>query len=213
MLEELNFLIERYNLQWILFEGQVRFVVGHLAKAKGVNSKDFAKNFIVNGKCILPGNFELLTGDRLKIFKYNFNYRYEKAISRARQLWVSDYLGAFSYVDGYNNSDTSNIRFLETDLERAYQNRYGGNRQLVIKGGRLDVIVGDKIVELKKDKVDCNSIGQLLRYLEFSKRTEGELAAPDISDDAILLLKIVNQSGFNISYKKVKLNYNKTNQF
>lgn len=58
MLEELNFLIKRYNLQWILFEGEMKFVVGHLALAKGKDSKDFAKNYIKNGKCYLPGKYK-----------------------------------------------------------------------------------------------------------------------------------------------------------
>ncbi|MBN3927127.1 endonuclease NucS domain-containing protein [Nostoc sp. NMS4] len=206
MLEQLSFLIKRYNLQWILFEGEMKFVVGHLAKAKGKDSKDFAKNFIVNGKCGLPGKFELLTGERLKIFKYNFNYRYEETIPKARQLWVADHLGAYSYLVLNTCLQPTGMVFREVDIESEYQFNFGGQRQLKLDSGRADIITIDEVVELKRHTIDCNSVGQLLRYLKDTDRFRGKLVAPHIHADALNLISLLNEQGYEIKYINVILN-------
>lgn len=203
MLEQLSFLIKRYNLQWILFEGEMKFVVGHLALAKGKDSKDFAKNFIVNGKCLLPGSFEIINGNRLKVFKYTFNHKHGDDLFKSRRLWITDSLGACSYLLLNTCLEPTGMRFKETDIEKEYQFYFGGDRQLKLGSGRADIVVDGEVIELKRKTIDCNTLGQLLRYLKSSGKIKGRLVGPAIHPDALCLILFINQLGFEIKYTKV----------
>ena len=69
----------------------------------------------------------------------------------------------------------------------------------------MDIINGDEIIELKRDVIDCNAVGQLLRYLVSSNRVKGKLCAPDIISDAALMINTIKVSGYNIRYIKVSI--------
>ena len=181
----------------------MKFVVCKLCEAKGVDSKDFAKNYIQNGKCYLPGKFEIINGNRLKVFKYAFDHQYGDNLYKARRLWITDSFGTCSYMLLNTCLEPTGIRFKETDIEKEYQFYFGGDRQIKLGSGKVDILVGDEIVELKRETIDCNSVGQLLRYLKSSGKIRGRLVAPAIHPDALCLILFINQLGFEIKYTKV----------
>ncbi|AUB40535.1 hypothetical protein COO91_06552 [Nostoc flagelliforme CCNUN1] len=181
----------------------MKFVVCKLCQAKGVDSKDFAKNYIKNGKCYLPGKFEIIDGNRLKFFKYAFNHQYRDNLYKARRLWITDSFGACSYMLLNTCLEPTGMRFKETDMEKEYQFHFGGDRQFRLNSGRADIVVDGEVIELKRETIDCNAVGQLLRYLKSSGKLKGRLVAPAIHPDALYLILFINQLGFEIKYTKV----------
>jgi len=210
ILNRLRLLIEKHNLKWILFEEEVTFVMKHICEAKGVELNDFAKNYVIGREYYLHGKVTKLERESLKIFKNSFNKKYGRYFHKARSLWVANYLGAYIYLDDCC-LDNPKMYFIEIDIEREYRARYGGNRQQKLRKGRVDIVSGDEIIEFKKDIIDCNAVGQLLRYLKSSNKVKGKLVALQIHSDALGLIATLNNSGFDISYEKVILYLDKSN--
>ncbi|MEH1858051.1 MAG: endonuclease NucS domain-containing protein [Nostoc sp.] len=91
-------------------------------------------------------------------------------------------------------------------MEKEYHFYFGGDRQLKLDSGRADIVTIDDIVELKRHTIDCNSVGQLLRYLKDTDRFRGKLVAPHIHADALNLISLLNEQGYEIKYINVILN-------
>ena len=63
-------LLDTYKIHYVLLGKQPHFVVSNLARAKGLDTVDFSKNYFdSNKKCILPGTFKLIKGEELAKFK------------------------------------------------------------------------------------------------------------------------------------------------
>jgi hypothetical protein len=101
-------LLNTYKIRYTLINKVPFFVVANLAQSKGLNTKDFAKNFIQNGKCILAGKFKKLEGKELAAFKSAWAKDNDIGFSKARNLWVCDWRGSYSYLsNGYSNQAKS----------------------------------------------------------------------------------------------------------
>jgi hypothetical protein len=210
ILDRLRFLIEKHNLKWILFEEEVTFVMQHICEAKGVELNDFAKNYVIAREYYFHGKVTKLEGENLKIFKHSFNKKYGISFWKTKNLWVANYLVAYIYLDDCC-LDNPKMYFVEVDIEREYKARFGGSRQQKLRKGRVDLVNGDEIIEFKKNIIDCNAVGQLLRYLKSCNKVKGKLVALQIHSDALGLIATLNNSGFDLSYEKVILYLDESN--
>jgi len=96
-------LLNTYKIHYVLLGKQPHFVVSNLARAKGLNTVDFSKNYMVNGKCSLPGEFKLIKGEQLAKFKKAWFEANHFQFNRACSLWITDWLGAYHYLQaGYS---------------------------------------------------------------------------------------------------------------
>ena len=91
-------LLETYKINYTILGGQPHFAVSNLARSKGIDSFDFAKNFVKEGKCVLGGVFKKIEGDTLVKFKQAWKTSCGWTFNNARTLWVTDWLGAFNYL-------------------------------------------------------------------------------------------------------------------
>jgi hypothetical protein len=96
-------LLDSYKIHYVLLGKQPHFVVSNLARAKGLDTVDFSKNYMVNGGCILPGEFRLIKGEQLAKFKAAWFESCKYNFTRATSLWITNWEGAFHYLSaGYS---------------------------------------------------------------------------------------------------------------
>lgn len=102
-------LLGTYNIHYVLLgkeraTQQPHFVVSNLARAKGLDTVDFSKNYFdSNKKCILPGIFKLIKGEELAKFKKVWQDSNGWSFTKATSLWITDWLGAYHYLQaGYS---------------------------------------------------------------------------------------------------------------
>lgn len=108
-------LLSKYKIKFTLINGIPLFAVANLASAKGLNTKDFAKNFIKNGKCILGGKFKKLEGAELIVFKTAWEKDKNTPFTRARSLWVCDWKGAYHYLSLGNSTQSKELKNIAAD--------------------------------------------------------------------------------------------------
>jgi hypothetical protein len=97
-------LLDTYKIHYILLGKQPHFVVSNLARAKGLDTVDFSKNYFDrNKKCVLPGTFKLIKGEELAKFKKAWLDANSWSFTKATSLWITDWLGAYHYLQvGYS---------------------------------------------------------------------------------------------------------------
>lgn len=97
-------LLDTYKIHYVELGKQPHFVVSNLARAKGLDTVDFSKNYFdSNKKCILPGTFKLIKGEELAKFKKAWFDSNKYTFTKANSLWITDWLGAFHYLsNGYS---------------------------------------------------------------------------------------------------------------
>lgn len=83
-------LFSTYKIRYTIINNQPFFAVSNLASSKGLDTKDFSKNFFKDGKCLLAGKFWKLEGEPLISFKEAWVRDSNYAFSKARALWVCD---------------------------------------------------------------------------------------------------------------------------
>lgn len=91
-------LLDTYKINYVRLGDDPHFVVSNLARSKGLDTLDFSKNFIVNGKCTLGGIFKLIKGEELAKFKLAWKEANSFQFTKANSLWICDWLGAFNYL-------------------------------------------------------------------------------------------------------------------
>lgn len=91
-------LLDTYRINYVTLGSDPHFVVSNLARSKGLDTLDFSKNFIVNGKCTLGGTFKLIKGDELVKFKLAWKESNGWTFIKCNSLWITDWLGAFNYL-------------------------------------------------------------------------------------------------------------------
>lgn len=91
-------LLDTYKINYVTLGNDPHFVVSNLARSKGLDTVDFSKNFIVNGKCTLGGTFKLIKGEELVKFKQAWKEVNTFQFTKANSLWICDWLGAFNYL-------------------------------------------------------------------------------------------------------------------
>lgn len=202
VVEELTFLVKQHDLKWLMFEGEPYFIMSQVCEAKGRAKGDYASNWADSN---LPGTSIKLENALLKGFKVLYKETYSESLGRVNTLYIGDYLLTYHYLKVNTCANTPRMHFKEVDIEEVYQTTFGGERQLTLPSGRVDVINGDEIIEIKKDTIDCNAVGQLLRYLNTSNRVKGKLVAPSITNDAINLIGVLNLAGYSLKYVTVDI--------
>lgn len=96
-------LLDTYKINYVVLGKQPHFVVSNLARAKGLDTVDFSKNYMVNGKCSLPGTFKLIKGEELAKFKKAWFEANHFQFNKATSLWITDFVGAYHYLTaGYS---------------------------------------------------------------------------------------------------------------
>lgn len=121
-------LLDIYKIRYTLINNVPFFAVSNLASCKGLDTKDFSKNFIKEGKCILAGKFKKLEGNELTAFKAAWERDSNIPFSRARSLWVCDWRACFSYLSQGNTNQAKEFQTLGADS--------------------VEVIVGNKVTPL-----------------------------------------------------------------
>lgn len=192
--------VEEYAIKYIMdaVRGPL-FISGELAEAKKLSKGDYVDNWM---NTIAPGIHYKLVGDELKHFKLAYKSKYDISLGRINSLIVLDWERALVYLEANTCNYTPRKHFREVDIEKAFVDTFGGIRQQVVAAGRMDIISEDyeEVVEVKKAVVDCNTVGQLIRYLDCNGIKKGKLVAPSITDDAINLIRVVNLAGYNLTY-------------
>ena len=103
-------LLDTYKINYVRLGDDPHFVVSNLAKSKGLDTLDFSKNFIVNGKCTLGGIFKLIKGDELAKFKLAWKESNGWSFTKANSLWITNFVGAYNYLTIGNNEQAKQFK-------------------------------------------------------------------------------------------------------
>jgi hypothetical protein len=116
-------LLDIYKINYVTLGKDPHFVVSNLARSKGLDTVDFSKNFIVNGKCTLGGTFKLIKGEELVKFKQAWKEANTFQFTKANSLWICDWLGAYSYLTIGNTQQAKDFKEVGANsVERVINN-------------------------------------------------------------------------------------------